>query len=77
MLQAAADLLGLERPEAEARAARLQRGDDLVDVITDHAEARVLRVLLDYSAEGELRIVRHGIRLVEDHQLDTWWWSEG
>lgn len=34
--------------EAGARAARLQRGDDLADVVADQAEARVPRVLLDH-----------------------------
>lgn len=51
VLQAPLDLRGLERGEPELGAPRLQRRDDLVDVVADHAESRVFRVLLDYCSE--------------------------
>jgi hypothetical protein len=37
-----------ERREAEARASRLQRRDDLAHVVADHAEAGVAGVLLNH-----------------------------
>lgn len=42
------NLVVVERREAEARAARLQRRDDFAQVVADYAETNVLRVLLDY-----------------------------
>ena len=36
---------------------------------TDEAEARVLVVVLDDAPQRELRLVRHVVRLVEDHEL--------
>ena len=44
-----------EGGEAEARAAALQRRDDLGRVVADDAESCVLRELLDDAAEGKLR----------------------
>ena len=54
VVQPVLDLVELERVEAEARAARLDGGNDLVDVVADDAEAHVARVLLDDCAKGEL-----------------------
>ena len=74
VLHATANLLGLKWPEAEARAARLQRWDDLVHVVADHAEARVLCVLLDYSTQRELPAVgfRVGKPEVVSRRLVVW-----
>ncbi len=49
-LQAAPDVAVCQRREAEARAPRLQRWDDLVDIVADEAETRISRVLLDHCA---------------------------
>lgn len=45
--EAGANQLRVQRLEAEARAARLNRGNDLGDVVADEAEPRVLTVFLD------------------------------
>ena len=50
VLQAAAHIALAQGGKAEARAARLQRRDDLADVVADQAEPRVARVLLDHCA---------------------------
>lgn len=47
VLQASPDLRWLERREAELGAPGLQRRNDLVHVVTDHAEPCVLGELLD------------------------------
>mmetsp|Transcript_10662 Transcript_10662/g.33593 ORF Transcript_10662/g.33593 Transcript_10662/m.33593 type:complete len:202 (-) Transcript_10662:247-852(-) len=62
-------LRGRERCEAEARAARLERGDDLVAIVADQAEARVARELLHHATQRHLRRVRHRVRLVEHDEL--------
>ena len=54
VLQAAAHVALPERREAEARAARLQRRDDLADVVADEAEAHVARVLLHHCTADRL-----------------------
>ena len=59
-------LLQAERREAEPSAARLERRRDLRDVVADHAEPGILRVLLDDTAERGLRVVGHGIGLKRD-----------
>jgi hypothetical protein len=46
-LQALAHVHLRQRREAEARAPRLQRRDDLADVVADQAEARAAGVLLN------------------------------
>lgn len=48
MVQARLDLIQLQRVEAESCAARLDGLDDLVDVVTDDAEANVAGVLFDH-----------------------------
>ena len=48
VLQARANVALAQGREAEARAARLQRRDDLADVVADQAETRVPRVLLNH-----------------------------
>ena len=63
------DLRDGERREAKARAAALDGGDDLVDVVADDAEADVLRVLLDDAAERGLCRRRHHVGLIEDDEL--------
>ena len=67
--EAVADLVAAEGGEAEAGATGLERGDDLGHVVADEAESGVLGVLLDDAAEGELRVVGHGVGLVEDDEL--------
>ena len=48
VLQTTLDLLRLERGESELGTPRLQGRDDLVHVVTYHAEASVFGVLLDH-----------------------------
>ena len=69
--EAVADLIAAEGGEAEAGATGLEGGDDLGHVVADEAEPGVLGVLLDDAAEGELRVVGHGVGLVEDDELDA------
>lgn len=64
------DIRLLERTEPEPRAARQQRGRQLVRVVCDDAEARVGRVLFHDAAERHLRGRRHGVGFVEDDQLE-------
>ena len=59
----------LDRAEAEARAAGLHGGDDLVDVVADDAEARILCGLFNHSSQSVLRVPSHVVRLVQDNQL--------
>ena len=60
----------LQRAEAEARAARQQRGRQLVRVVCDDAEARVGRVLFHDAPQRHLRRVGHGVGLVEHDELE-------
>lgn len=55
----------------EPGAPGLQRRDDLAEIVADHAEAHVLRELLDDPAQRVLRVLRHGVSLVQDHQLEA------
>ena len=50
LVQSRSDVLRLEGREAELCAARLEGGDDLVHIITDEAEPRVCRVVLNHCA---------------------------
>jgi hypothetical protein len=60
-----------EWAEAEARAAALDSGCDLADVVADDAEADVARVLLDDAPERSLCGLRHRVRLVEHDKLEA------
>ena len=57
--------------ESEARAARLQRGDDFGDGVAEEAEAGAARELLDDPAQGELGILGHRVALVQDDELEA------
>jgi hypothetical protein len=70
-LDAPAHLALGERAEAEARAAALDRGRDLPDVVAHDAEAHVARVLLDHAPQRGLRGLRHRVRLVEHDELEA------
>ena len=70
VLDALADALRAERREPEPRASRLQRRDDLRDVVSDEAEARVFRVFFNDATQRELRVFRHAVALVEDDELE-------
>lgn len=59
-----ADLL-----ELEAGGTGLQCGDDLGDVVADHAEAGGTGVLLHDAAKGGLGVSGHSVGLVEDDDL--------
>jgi hypothetical protein len=60
-----------EWAEAEARAAALDGGCDLADVVADDAEADVARVLLDDTPERGLRGLSHRVCLVEHDELEA------
>jgi len=63
--------LGLrsDRTEAKLDTARSKRVNDLANVVADYAEARRLRVCLNYATQGRLSVVRHGVGLVEHDHL--------
>ncbi len=72
VLQAGAHVALAQGREAEARAARLQRRDDLADVVADQAEARVARVLLDHCARRRAAAPRqHSVKLSRESQADA------
>jgi len=55
--------------KSEPSTSRLKGGNDLRQVVADNAEAGRLRVTLNYSPQRVLCILGHGIRLIENHQL--------
>mmetsp|Transcript_34496 Transcript_34496/g.67521 ORF Transcript_34496/g.67521 Transcript_34496/m.67521 type:complete len:232 (-) Transcript_34496:264-959(-) len=70
LLQPRSDVLWPQRREAEPRAPRLERGDDLVYVVADEAKPRVCCVVLDHSSQRELRRRCHVVGLVQDDELE-------
>jgi hypothetical protein len=60
-----------ERAEAETRAAALDGGCDLADVVADDAEADVARVLLDDTPERSLCGLCHRVCLIEYDELEA------
>ena len=70
-LQPGQDLLLLQWTKPEPGAAALEGGDDLAQVVADHAEPHVVRELLYDSSQGILGIIRHGVGLVQDDQFVT------
>ena len=66
-LQPLSHVLHIQWRETEARAAGLQRRDDLADVVADQAEACALCVLLDHCRINWIlsaRIFHHGLKLL-------------
>ena len=59
----------LERTKSEPGASGLESGDDLAEVVADHAEPHIVRELLNDASQGVLSVISHGICLVEDDQL--------
>ena len=53
--QTTPDQLWIEWLEAETSAARLQRRNDLRDIVADETEARVLRVFLDDCMKEKMK----------------------
>jgi hypothetical protein len=66
--ETAADLLRLERGEAEARAPRLQGRDNLAHIVANEAKARVLGVLFDnWSRQSSAQTRTHAHTLAYAH----------
>eukprot|EP00878_Enallax_costatus_P046062 GHUV01055655.1.p1 GENE.GHUV01055655.1~~GHUV01055655.1.p1 ORF type:complete len:118 (-),score=9.89 GHUV01055655.1:45-398(-) len=57
MLQPLPDVCFIQWWEAEPRAAGLERGDNLADVVANEAEASVTRVLLNYCSACSRRLI--------------------
>lgn len=64
------DVRLLQRAEPEARTSRQQGRRQLVCVVGDDAEPGVGGVLLHDAAERHLRGRGHGVRFIEDDQLE-------
>mmetsp|Transcript_6022 Transcript_6022/g.17226 ORF Transcript_6022/g.17226 Transcript_6022/m.17226 type:complete len:403 (+) Transcript_6022:22-1230(+) len=62
--------LAAHQLEAELGASGVQRLDDLGDVIADDDEAGHVHELLHDAAQGRLRVVRHGVGLVQNHHSE-------
>lgn len=61
----------LQRTEPKPCAPGQQRGAELVRVVGNDAEPRVGRVFFHDASQRHLRRIRHGIRLVENDQLEA------
>mmetsp|Transcript_11711 Transcript_11711/g.47286 ORF Transcript_11711/g.47286 Transcript_11711/m.47286 type:complete len:411 (-) Transcript_11711:24-1256(-) len=70
VVEARAHLVGRERSKPILGAPRGERLDDARDVVADEAEARHVRVGLHGAAQRALRVLGHGVGLVENDDLE-------
>lgn len=58
-----------QRRESEPSTPALNGRDDLVNIVTDNAEADVFGVLFDDTSKGSLGLLRHHVGLIQNDEF--------